>query len=563
MKENYYKNMRKNIFLSMLLVPIIPFVLSLWTGYSYFTRSLEESTMAAMKRIVEDHRQMIGSFLAERTHDLEFIVNDYSFEQISAPQVLRTVFLNLQARTEAFADLGIFDENGNHVAYHGPYELKSKVYRDEEWFKKVMRQGYYISDIFLGYRKIPHFIIAVAKNENGRKWVIRATIDTPVFTNLVEKIRVGKSGEAYLLNAEGLLQTTKRSSGKKLMERPDDRIQYPEDGEIRIFIDKNPAGEKYLYATTWLKDKEWVLVFRQEKAEAFGALSSAASRVTFIFLVGLALIIGVAHYMTERIIVHMQKTDKEKEELGQHLIRAQRLAELGEMAAGFAHEINNPLQIIRSEQALIDMNFSELREKGELKPSDILAEMEDSMSQIRLQIERCAGITQAILKFGRQSEPRLQDVDLREFIPQIAAMISKKASVNGISITQDISDRIPPVHGDPGQLQQVILNFFNNAIDAIIERHGPSGGILHIRVEPDTINREIQIQIKDNGAGISPENLKKIFSPFFTTKPVGKGTGLGLAVCFGIIDNMGGKIDVESEKGKGTAFTIHLPASAM
>ncbi len=563
MKENYYKKMRKNIFLSMILVPVIPFVLVLWIGYSYFINSLEESTMAAMKRIVEDHRQMIEAFLSERTHDLEFIVNDYTFDQMADPEIIDTVFLNLQARTEAFVDLGIFDEKGNHVAYHGPYELKSKVYRDEDWFKKVIGQGYYISDIFMGYRKIPHFIIAVAKKEGERKWVIRATIDTLIFTNLVEKIRVGKTGEAYLLNAEGLLQTTKRSSGKKLMEKPDDRIQYPDDENIRTFIDRNAAGEKYFYATTWLKNREWIMVFRQEKAEAFKALTSAASLITFILLLGLAIIIGVAHYMTERIILHMRESDKEKEELGQHLIRAQRLAELGEMAAGFAHEINNPLQIIRSEQALIDMNLSELKEKGELKPSDLLAETEDSMSQIRLQIERCAGITQAILKFGRQSEPRLQDVDLRELIPQITAMISKKASVNGIAITHDISDSTPPVHGDPGQLQQVILNLFNNAIDAITERHGVSGGSLRINVQPaDSTRRQIQIQIRDNGMGISPENLKKIFSPFFTTKPVGKGTGLGLSVCFGIIDNMGGKIEVESEKGKGTAFTIHLPASA-
>ncbi len=562
MKENYYKKMRKNIFLSMILVPVIPFLLVLWIGYSHFISSLEESTLSAMKRIVEDHRQMIEAFLTERTHDLEFIANDYTFDQIADPKVIGMVFLNLQGRTEAFADLGIFDEKGNHVVYHGPYELKSKVYSEEDWFKKVIKQGYYISDIFMGYRKIPHFIIAVAKNEDGRKWVIRATVDTLVFTNLVEKIRIGKSGEAYLLNADGLLQTSKRSSGKKLMEKPDDTIQYPEGDDIRTFIGRNAAGERYLYATTWLKDREWILVFRQEKAEAFQALTAAAIRITFILLLGFAIIIGVARYMTERIIGHMQETDREKEELGQHLIRAQRLAELGEMAAGFAHEINNPLQIIRSEQALIDMNFSEMKEKGELKLSDLLAETEDSMSQIRLQIERCAAITQAILKFGRQSEPRLQDVDLREFIPQITAMISKKASVNGISITHDISENTPPVYGDPGQLQQVILNLFNNAIDAITERHGASGGSLRINVHPDNSNRQIMIQIRDNGMGISPENLKKIFSPFFTTKPVGKGTGLGLAVCFGIIDNMGGKIEVESEKGKGTTFIIHLPASA-
>jgi two-component system NtrC family sensor kinase len=182
------------------------------------------------------------------------------------------------------------------------------------------------------------------------------------------------------------------------------------------------------------------------------------------------------------------------------------------------------------------------------------------MSQIKLQIDRCAGITQAILKFGRQSDPQLREVDLKIFIPQVTAMVSKKASVNGIEIVQEIAKNTPPVHGDPGQLQQVLVNLLNNAMDAVMDLHGSSGGSIAIEAGASDGN-QTRIVVSDNGCGIDADNIKKIFSPFFTTKPVGRGTGLGLAVCYGIINTLGGTMTVDSVPGGGSTFTILLPSA--
>jgi two-component system NtrC family sensor kinase len=139
-------------------------------------------------------------------------------------------------------------------------------------------------------------------------------------------------------------------------------------------------------------------------------------------------------------------------------------------------------------------------------------------------------------------------------------MVAQKARVHGINLGQDISGQAADVHGDPRHLQQVLVNLLNNAIDAVIARHGSSGGEIQIESGP-TANRHIEIKISDNGSGISPENLKKIFTPFFTTKPVGKGTGLGLSVCFGIIDKMGGEMSVDSQENVGTSFIVRLPSA--
>jgi two-component system NtrC family sensor kinase len=559
MKPHHYATIRKIILTIMIVLPVIPFVLVLAIGYYYFTGSIESKTIASMQRIVEDHREMIDSFLMERKANLAFVLSSYTYNDLADPETLYKVFERLQKESPTFVDLGVFNEEGIHVAYQGPYKLVGKDYGNEDWFKAVLSEGYYISDIFLGFRRIPHFIIALARNENDKKWVLRATIDTYMFNDLVRKVRIGKTGEAYILNARGIFQTERRSGGNLMDQAPDniDRLT-PHEG-IRTFIMEDARGDKYVYATTWLKNKKWLLVVRQEQSDAFSALRTASYLILIIILLGGIAIVAAAFYMTDRIVKRIERADAEKEELGHQLVRATRLAELGEMAAGFAHEINNPLQIIKSEQTLMEAIFGDLKEKGELKASAELDEILDSMEQIKLQINRCAQITQQILKFGRQTEPVSVDVDLRQYIPEVTSMIAKKAEVHGIALRQEISDSIPLVHADPSQLQQVFLNLYNNAIDAIVSRHGSSGGELTVSVDPEE-NGKVRISVRDNGTGISQENLKKVFSPFFTTKPVGKGTGLGLSVCYGIIDRLGGEMEVASEKGVGTTFTIRLPA---
>ncbi len=559
MKQTPYGSIRKIILASMILLPFMPFILSLGIGYYFFTTSLETNTILRMRRIVSDHRQMIESFLKERKADLEFIQHAYSYQDLKKTDKLSEVFNFLQKESNAFVDLGIFNAAGVHERYHGPFELTGKIYSQTDWFKEVMKRGYYISDIFLGYRQIPHFVIAVVREEGEQKWVIRATIDPLLFNELVEKVRMGKTGEAYILNAKGFFQT-KRRSGGQLMEKCSDKLLYPASpSEIQTFIEKDELGKKYLFATSWLKENNWLLVVRQEKSDAFQALHSAAYLIILISIVGGAVISSIAFYLTNHIVNRLEKVDAEKDQLNQQLIRASRLAELGEMSAGFAHEINNPLQIIKNEHSLITMILAELKENGELKVSNSLTELEDSIDQINLQIQRCAKITQAILKFGRKSEPAVENIDLNRYIPELTEIITKKASVHGISIQQIISTVTPHVNVDPAQLQQVLINVFNNAIDAIIEKHGAKGGELKIETRIGE-NGMVEIMINDNGCGISPENLKKIFSPFFTTKPVGKGTGLGLSVCYGIINSMGGTMEVESKEGTGTTFFVRLPS---
>lgn len=556
------RRVKRNILIYMIVIPLIPLFLAVGISFYYFTTALENSSTHSLERIVGDHRDMIDAFLLERKSDLELVANLFDFESIRRDHVIDDMFDILKIKSNAFVDLGLFDSRGLHVKYSGQYQLTGKIYKDEFWFREVMEKGRYISDVFLGYRNVPHFIIAVKQGEGENAWVLRATIDTLYFDRMVSSVRIGSSGEAYILNKTGIAQTGRRSGGVDVMEEDPEFAAFPTlDSTIHTFLKSDPQGLKFLYATTWLKDQEWLLVVRQEKKDAFRFFYYALYASLIIMVVGIAIIVGMSFLMTEKLFTRIEQLGRDKKDLGNQLIRATQLAEVGEMAAGFAHEINNPLQIIKSEHALIISIFEDLFENKKIGREDQeILELQDSLSQIELQVSRCSDITRAILKFGRKNETRVQLLYPGEQIPEIIKMIEQRAGVEGIAVFQNIPEHLPGFMGDASQFQQVMLNLFNNAIDAIMEAHPDAGGRLDIQAaEKD--DKWIEIRVADNGVGIQAEHIEKVFSPFFTTKPVGKGTGLGLSVCYGIIENFGGTMDVTSRVNDGTVFIITLPTA--
>ncbi len=557
--KNHYQKLKKRILAAMILVPAVPFILVLLIGYRYFTTTLEENARFRMSRMAEDHGLAIETFLNERRTDLKLLANTYQFQQLSRPEVLKSAFTHLTEKSPAFFDLGVFDEQGTQVAYQGPFELAGRDYAKAKWFLEVKKSGYYVSDVFLGFRRIPHFVIAVVKREEGASWIIRATIDTGQFSSLVEKVKIGKTGEAYIVNQEGLLQT-QRLSGPGLLEVDPWAARYLNQTGSGARTPADPEDQtRFIWATARLNDGKWLLVVRQAEKDAFEALRSMTYLVILVTVFGGVLIIGLALYTTTHIIKRMEAADQEKDRLGQQLVVAGRLAEVGEMSAGFAHEVNNPLQIISSEQNLARTTLDEMLETGEVSPGENLKEVVDCIDQIKIQVDRCGKITRALLKFARQTEPAVELIDMNEFIPTAVSLVANKAKISDIGIKQELPQETLEVKGDPGQMQQVLVNMINNAIDAVDSRKPAEGGLIKVAARADS-GRAL-ISITDNGSGISPENIEKIFTPFFTTKPVGEGTGLGLPICFGIVDQMGGSLEVESQEGRGTTITINLPAA--
>ncbi len=237
------------------------------------------------------------------------------------------------------------------------------------------------------------------------------------------------------------------------------------------------------------------------------------------------------------------------DKLKQHMIVADRLASLGELAGSIAHEINNPLAIISESAGWL---HSHLERYPDLPPG-LESDMQLALDKIESAVERARRISHNFLRFARSPEAMVRETDLRDLIAEVVDLTNKTATNSEVRLVISTSsgDSLR-VSTDPYQLRQVLLNLVTNAIQAV-----PPGGRVSLQLGGD--DQEFMITIDDNGPGIPEENIERIFEPFFTTKPDGQGTGLGLAVSRGIVERLGGRIEVDSRPGEGCTFRVALP----
>ncbi len=554
-KERYSKLYRKFIFLT-LICSVVPLFLVGWGIYAYYSGFSNIRIMDYFKNQVDHHREIIELFLRERTSDLQLVILTHSPDSLQNPENLRRIFSVMNHGNSFFTDLGLIDDEGKHLTYIGPYDLMDVNYSKTVWFKEVMTKGIYISDMFAGFRNAPHFVIAVTRIDGNRKWILRASIDTEYFRSLVEDVKMGATGEVYLSNQEGILQTTPRFSGKIMGKAPLPLEFFSEESSIGIYesdsSDPDKRFPRQLVAYTWLENPRWKLVVKQDYAEAFRD-ANQANRAALIFLLfSLMIILVISLIITRHMIDIIKKQDKDTDSLNKQLVQAGKLASLGELSAGVAHEINNPLAIILTESQVMRDTIDEATGLND----EVKAELIDSLSQTESQVHRCSLITQSLLKFSRRNKSQREMVNLNVFLEEVIRLMDGKARGMGIHFALDLEKDIPSFPSDPSLLQQVFINLINNAADA---HEGKPYGTISIGTRADSRRNGVEITVGDTGSGISPEIMEKIFDPFFTTKAVGKGTGLGLSITYSTIKAVGGDISVRSTIGKGTQFNIFLP----
>ena len=554
-RKHYYARFFRRFALLIIVFFLVPLILVGWGINAYYTRLATARMTNSFHAQVDNHRKIIELFLREHSSKLHLIAHTHTRDYLAQISNLAHVFEMINLEYLSITDLGVIDGQGRHLAYIGPYDLMDKNYSQAFWFKKVMEKGLYVSDMFLGFRKVPHFIMAVTRSENGEKWILRATINTEAFRSLVENVRIGKTGEVYLLNGQGVFQTGPRFRGKIMGKAPFPVEPIHEGTRIRILdADKQKHLPRRIVAQTWLEEPRWMLVVTQDYSEAFSEVNRA-NRVTYIFLLLSALaILIVTVIITKHMINVIKKRDVEADQLNKQLLQTGKLASVGELSAGVAHEINNPLAIILTErQILLDLlGQTPAPDEGFKKA------LLESLDQVDIQVQRCNRITHNLLRFSRRTTSVIEPVDLNVFIGEVIELMEREARTSGIKFISDMEEGLPPLLTDPSQLQQVFLNLITNAVDA---HDGKPYGSIHISTRSDDQREGAEVVVADTGSGISQENVERIFDPFFTTKPVGRGTGLGLSISYSIIKSLGGDVSVQSELDKGTIFTIFLPYS--
>ena len=546
-----YQMLTRNMVLFVVAVSLIPLVVIGTITLNNFSVAYSLKVRDHLRELMLKHSHNIDRFLTNRLGDLRVLARSSDLKQLLEVSFLQDRLQVLREEYDrAFVDLGVVDQQGRQVAYVGPFSLLGADYSQAEWFRQAMTSEFFISDVFAGLRGAPHFIVSARKHQGDRHVLVKATIDFEAFNALVEKFSIGSTGFAFILNRKGQFQTKPRYD--VVLDRGpyrdllDGRLKA---GRIPVLERPDAHDNQAIFAMAPLKEGQWILCLQQQTSDAYAHMHDTVKLALFIIVVSALIIVALALYLSRRLVGRIAEADQQREVLSEKVIETGRMASIGELAAGIAHEINNPVAIMVEEAGWIEDILAEDGPIGE----EELGEIQRAVQQIRAQGGRCKDITYKLLSFARKTDPTASEVSVNGLVGEVVSLLSQKSRYANVQIITDLDPELPSVWASPSELQQVLLNLMNNAVDAMDQEGG------QVTVRSLVRDGRVNLEVSDTGQGIPESYLPRIFDPFFTTKPVGKGTGLGLSICYGIIHKLGGDIQVRSEVQKGTTFTVRMP----
>jgi two-component system NtrC family sensor kinase len=543
-----YETLRRNLLLVMLCIALAPLAVAGSVGYFQYRGLIHREEMKDLRSHAERAVHTLELYLDALKHDIIVTTNSYTAAELSRQELLDQALSRLRSDHPSIVDLSLIDPTGVQIAYAGPYALAGKEYTSSPWYEKTLARKVHVSEVFMGFRNVPHFVIAASKKEpaSGGFWVVRASIDAETLDRFLATLSSDAVDDIFLVS-DGTVQTASRFYGK--VPSPFALSSMP--GKKGIDATEVTRGsESILRATAQVQNTPWILVLEQNSyAESrlwsvFRTQLLAVSLITAIFA-GLAMV-TVAKSLADRI----RDAEEARESLIKESEHTSKLASVGRLAAGVAHEINNPLAIISEKAGLMKdiLTFAHEMPQRQKFMAEITS-LEDAVNRARV-------ITHRLLGFARRMDVHLHPIQVNDVIREVIGFLDKEAMYRGIRIEQDLDPHLPLIKSDTGQLQQIFLNILNNAIDAV-ER----GGGIQITSRKGEGGDSVVFDVKDDGPGMPPEVLRKIFEPFFTTKKGAErhGTGLGLSITYGLVKRLGGHIGVQSAVGSGTVFRVTFP----
>ena len=547
--ESAYRRLRHMVVLATATVSLLPLAITVVINYVQFHEALQAEAVDPMTRLTLNTKRSLELFLSERRSALTFLVLERPFDELCDRAALTRIISNLNRSLEvgAFVDLGVIDDDGGQLCYSGPYELEGRNYSDQDWFHEVARRGTYTSDVFLGFRNSPHFAIAIKHDRpDGGFYVLRATIDAEMLSEQILTAGLQPTDDVFLINRQGILQSPSRHYGDILGQVPLPMPHYSPTVEVVELEDD--TGRTIFMSSAYVHISPFILVQIKPAKEAMGRWFSLRSELLAFLFVSAGFILAVILWGSGQLIRRMREADERRAALYHQVEYSNKLASIGRLAAGVAHEINNPLAIINEKAGLL---LDLVTVGPETRHEERLVAAVDSILR---SVQRCKKVTHRLLGFARHMDVQTETIDLENLLREVLGFLEKEAEYRDLTVSFRVEGDLPTVVSDRGQLQQVFLNILNNAFAAVSE-----GGQIEIALAREGVD-SIAVTIADDGVGIPKAHLQQIFEPFFTTRP-GAGTGLGLSITYGIVKKLGGTCRVESEVGTGTRFTVVLPIS--
>lgn len=545
-KKKYYSAITRRLLIAFFCLSILPILIFAWI----MKDTVEQTNVIKLRELatstIEHRSEVISNFLNDKISLLSMMVSFYPQEFFLVQQNLDNLYLAMNSRGGGdIVDLQVIDAAGVQHTYVGPYRamVKDKKYSDAPWFQETLLSGVHFSDVFTGFRNVPHFVVAVT--DSLKSFVLRATINSSSFNSLLHSAQLGPHSDAFIINRAGEFQTPSLLNRTELDKNEKKLISF--DNKSQAVITKTD-----IYKTRWIGNGQWLLVLKANLADSMDFYLALRNRVFIIVGTIIFLSLSAAVATSLALARNLERADKEHAANSMQFAHVEKMATIGRLAAGIAHEINNPLQMITSQAGWI----SELLPDEDPAVVKNLAEYQSSIEKIRHHVKRAGTITHRLLGFSKKMTAQQDRVHINELISETLSFVEREAENNSIAIIKNFSPDLPATMTDGPQLQQVFLNLINNALDAV----GPKG-IVEINTSLSGDDRLV-VECADNGPGIKPENLEQIFDPFFTTKDPDKGTGLGLYISYDIVKKLGGTISVENRKSGGALFRVILPVKS-
>ena len=545
--RHHFRQLQTRLVLGLLLGFLLPNALLTAYFHFQFTHTLKNSALLNLEAVAENQKNTIDLYLQERVVNLFNLFHSREFSLQPTQESMDSYLQSLKRFNDGFIDVGFFNARGIQIGYAGPHpQLRGRDYSDQPWFEDLRAgsRNYLISDLYTGLRNSPHFTIAVRQVFDGTPYSMRATLDPDKLYVFLRAISHGKEVETTLVNARGQYQVVDPARSPFPASSSYVPPGSPAAGVEEIELDERAT----LVAYTWLKETPWALLVMQPASVAQSGMYRTRLVLT-ISLAAISLLVSLVIFLTIRKVVADARRMAEKgQQLQEMLAHASKLASIGELAAGVAHEINNPLAIIMATSGVIrDMLNPEF--DLDHSPEAICKEL----STIDTAATRAKGITKRLQEMGKARMPVSVQCDLNALTAEVLERLQRvEFKGKHLEVVTRFAADLPQILAEPEPLRQVVGNILVNAADAIADKGT-------ITVSTAMQDGMVSLTIADTGRGIPAGDLQRIFNPFFTTKGGGRGTGLGLSIAASIVKYLGGTIKVNSIPGAGSSFTVLLP----
>lgn len=548
-----FDRLRAKLIITFILISSVPLIFFATVVYRKEAELVRKKVLLHLESIVDQNTLMVEEFRIVRIRDLNLLALT---TQTNGGECNMTHLNHMHLERKFYRHIFMANKEGRIICKNGTKHVFGRRLADQPWFKAATQGRSFVGDVASPEVKGRYdllFAVPVKSTNGITIGVLCATVDFNGIAHIMKNTGIGQTGEIYLLNKDGVFLTSTRVGESRAGERmvPELFAKYFKEVGPDQYIDYR--GKKVVRVYRKLSDLSWHLVAEQDSAEVFKDITDLRNLFAGFVVLLISLITLIGYLISTRIVRLLKSAYEQKKELEIQVIQKDKLASMGLLTAGIAHELNTPLASALLYTQMLKEDFKNT------SPTSV-----EKLTSIEGEIKRGSKIVRNLLDFSRQSQTDSLTTDVNEVLGKLLDITQQLCSDKGIKIKRTFEKDLPLVKGNASILHQVFMNIVANAVDAM-ER----GGTLTVVTRYIPVLHRAVIEIQDTGIGIPEELLDEVFDPFFTTKLSGEGTGLGLAISHSMVRKMGGNIRVTStclkeghndSQPTGTTFTIELPA---